>query len=127
MNQRDKERLAAFVFGAILLTVIVSYPISYKTSATTAVITINDKERITQSAGEGVSSKYIVYTEEGEVFENTDSMLFGKFNSSDVYGKLRKGKRYRVSVAGWRVHWMSSYRNIISPTHLPDPVLSPND
>lgn len=74
-------------------------------------ITIQDKERIMDRDGSG--SKYLIWTEEGEVFENTDQMFMGKFNSSDLYGKLERGKTYKCHVSGWRNEFMSWYRNLI--------------
>lgn len=75
------------------------------------VITIQDKERIMDRSGSG--SRYLIWSEEGEVFENTDQMLMGKFNSSDLYGKLEKGKTYQCHVSGWRNEFMRWYRNLI--------------
>ncbi len=71
-----------------------------------------DKERVTVRSGDDPKEKYLVFTE-NETFENTDSTLFWKFNSSDVQGQLDRGKSYRVLVAGWRISFLSSYRNII--------------
>lgn len=76
------------------------------------VITIKDKERVVNRDGEG--SKYLIWTEEGETFENVDSLLFGKFNSSDLYGQLERGMKYRCKVFGFRIKLLSIYRNLIS-------------
>jgi hypothetical protein len=59
------------------------------------------------------SSKYLVFTDK-EVFQNTDSLSYLKFNSSDIYGSLEIGKTYKFEVYGFRLHLFSSYRNIIS-------------
>lgn len=63
-------------------------------------------------------SKYLIYCEtlDGEsiVFENTDSFLRGKFNSSDMYGSIEDGKMYKFTVVGIRVRFLSVYQNIIS-------------
>jgi hypothetical protein len=59
------------------------------------------------------SSRYLIFTEENEVFENTDSWLNGKYNSSDYYGSLSIGKSYNATVTGWRFPPLSWYRNII--------------
>lgn len=74
-------------------------------------ITVADKERIVDRSGK--SSRYLIWSEEGETFENTDYMLLGKFNSSDLYGSLRKEHSYRCHVAGLRITFLSSYRNLI--------------
>lgn len=80
----------------------------------TYVVTVTDKERVNN----GDSSKYLVYadTEDGEslVFENTDSLFHGKFNSSNVQGKLKEGKTYELTVCGYRIPFLSSYQNIIN-------------
>lgn len=74
-----------------------------------ATITVTDKERIVTGSG----SKYLVFTE-NEVFENIDSIIYAKFNSSDLQGKLKRGQTYTVKVYGWRIPFLSSYRNIVS-------------
>jgi hypothetical protein len=71
-------------------------------------VTVESKERIVTQD----SSKYLVFTN-GEVFENTDSLLYWKFNSSDLYGELKEGETYTVRVYGWRIPFLSNYRNII--------------
>ena len=48
-----------------------------------------------------------------EVFENTDSTLHWKFNSSDVQLiELKQGHTYNAKVYGFRVPFLSWYRNI---------------
>jgi hypothetical protein len=115
-RQRNREAKKKIIgaFGLVMvLSLFCAYPVAYKGSVSTITFTVTDKERVTYSNGEGTTSKYLIYTD-GEVFENTDSFLFGKFNSSDVYGKLEKGKNYTATVAGWRIPFLSSYRNVIS-------------
>lgn len=89
-----------------LLLGVVAY--SYINSAETISIKVVEKERVQ----DGESSKYLIFAEE-EVFENTDSILFLKWNSSDIYRDLQPGEIYKVKVAGWRISAASSYRNII--------------
>lgn len=83
----------------------------------TATFTVKSKERITETSGSGndirVSSKYLVYSN-SETFENSDSYLKLKFNSSDLYGQLDAGSSYTCEVYGWRIPILSSYRNIVS-------------
>lgn len=76
-------------------------------------ITIKEKERITDGSGQNMVSKYLVFTD-GEVFENTDSVWYWKWNSSDVYNELAQGKEYTARVYGYRVPFLSWYRNIIT-------------
>ena len=100
--------LAVLLFSGIL----VFYPILYITSAQELEVTIKDKERITDGSGENITSKFIVYTQE-EVFENTDSWLFLKFNSTDFQNELKVDSSYVIKAAGWRIPFFSSYRNIV--------------
>ena len=74
--------------------------------------TVEEKERIVKQSGEGVSSKYLIFTDNG-VFENTDTVWYWKWNSSDVYGDLKEGEEYTVMVYGWRVPFLSMYKNIV--------------
>lgn len=79
----------------------------------TYTITVTDKERVTYSG----SGKYLIYstTSDGEtkVFENTDDLFRGKFDSSDVYAELEVGKTYEVTVVGYRFGFANWYENII--------------
>jgi len=101
----------AFIVLSIIF-LAASYSVAYYFSTETIQVVIKDKERITTGNGENIKSKFIVYTKD-EVFENTDSWLFFKFNSADFQNKLEIGKTYKVKVAGWRVPFLSMYRNII--------------
>lgn len=96
----------------LLLLLLLIYPLFYFSSVEIIEITINDKERITTGSGENISSRFIVYTED-EVFENSDALWFWKFNSTDFQNKLKVGETYEVKVVGWRVPFLSWYRNIV--------------
>lgn len=93
-----------------ILVLLIVFSVAYVGSAQTTGICVNDKERIVERTG--TSSKYLVFAE-NEVFENTDTILFMKFSSSDVQNSLEVGKCYNVKVVGWRVNILSMYRNII--------------
>lgn len=99
-------RSLIFIIVAIL---ILGYPVSYYLSSEEIEITVTKTERINQ----GEDSKYLVYTE-NETFENTDSWLYLKFDSSDLYGHMKANETYKVKVAGWRWKFFSSYRNIVA-------------
>lgn len=62
-------------------------------------------------------SKYLVFgdNENGEnmVFEIEDAWFRLRFNSSDLFGKLKEGKSYEIKTIGWRVPLFSWYENII--------------
>ena len=81
------------------------------------VITVTDKDRIYTGSEDDRESKYLVFgdAEDGSslVFENTDSVLRLKWNSSNVQGTLKVGNTYKVTVVGYRVPFLSMYENII--------------
>jgi hypothetical protein len=55
---------------------------------------------------------YLIGTE-NEVFANEDELMVFKFNSSDYWNNIEEGKKYKVEVIGWRIPFLSMYRNII--------------
>ena len=101
-----------------LSLVIGSCSAAYKSTETTIEVVVTSKERVTSGSGDTSSSKYLVYTET-TTFELTDTFLYWRFDSSDVYGRLKPG-RYRFRVVGWRVPWSSFYQNIIGVERLGD-------
>lgn len=66
-----------------------------------------------EAVSHGESTKYLIYPEKGEPLQNEDALFHGKFNSSTVYGEIEKGKCYRFKVYGWRVPFLSMYKNIV--------------
>lgn len=96
-----------------LAATLLSLPALYNYGTTDQVsITVTEKERVT-SSGENTWSRYLIFTEEGETFQNTDTLFRLKFNSSDVYGSLKTGQSYDCTVYGWRIPFLSVYRNIV--------------
>lgn len=90
---------------------------------TTETVTadITSVERVTTGSGDSISSKYLVYTNT-ETFKNSDTMWHGKWNSSDLHGKLKSAPgRYKLFVYGWRLPFFSTYRNIIKVTKVSTP------
>lgn len=67
-------------------------------------------ERVADRFGDG--AKYMVFTP-NETFENTDVLIFGKLNSSDLYGNMKEGATYKADVAGLRIPLLNWHRNII--------------
>jgi hypothetical protein len=96
----------------IVVAIIIISAVSYYNSTEYVDIKVTKLERITTGAGSSISSKFIVYTDR-EVFENTDEMLLGKFNSIDFQNKLKVDSSYSVEVIGWRMPMLSMTRNII--------------
>ncbi len=98
--------LIPIVFGLI-------YVPSYRGSLSSEVFTVDRRERVVSGAGENSRSYYLVWTKEGEVFCVTDTWSFMRFDSSDRYGRLRENCRVKANVAGWRIPFLSWYRNIV--------------
>lgn len=97
---------------------------AYRSTEREVTATIEGKERVcdtstTSEGGSRVECYYLVFTDDG-TFKLTDSLIFGRFRSSDVYGRLRVDARYRFTVAGWRLPVFSQYPNIVSdPERIP--------
>jgi len=98
----------AFV-GLVILSFIISPFFHYSSITEVGGVKITGKERITTKE----SSKYLIFTET-EVFENTDTLLSLKFNSSDVYGEINIGQTCDLTVNWYRIPFFSMYRNILS-------------
>lgn len=105
-------RILAFVIILLFFAILLAVPsafYAYGTQDTVRGAVIVDKERVTT----GESSRYLIFSET-EVFENTDSLFHLKFLSSDVYRDINIGDVCDFQVYGWRVGFLSMYRNIIS-------------
>jgi hypothetical protein len=105
----------ALIAGAFMLFVAIASAqiiIHFATMTTVSGVTIQDKERVVTGSGENVKSKYLIFTDV-ETFENVDSLLALKFNSSDVYGYVARGAKCNLTVTGFRVPLFSMYRNIL--------------
>jgi hypothetical protein len=96
----------------LLLSPIVYIP-CYRASIKEAKFTVDRRERVTKGSGDSQRSYYLVWSREGEVFCVADTWSFFSFDSSDRYGKLREGSQVQASVAGWRVPFLSWYRNVV--------------
>lgn len=117
MSNKSLGCLTAIVL-VIIAIVVIAFPVLNFSNDHTYTVTITDKERVTtQSAENNIDSKYLIYGEDENgktyVFEDTDTLFRGKFNSSDVYGALKKGETYELTVIGFRVHILNWYENII--------------
>ncbi len=113
-KKHDKFTVVAvsmIVFLAICFLVQVQY------NDHTYVVTVTDKESVVTS-GKKATSRYLIFAddENGQsmVFENTDAYMRGKWNSSDMQGKLKENHTYEITVVGYRVQLLSMYENIIS-------------
>lgn len=107
----------------IIITIVISLTVIGIFAATSFndteyTVTVTDKERVVGND----SSYYLIFTEDqnGEVlvFENTDNIFRGKFDSSNIQGELKIGCTYNITVVGYRVPLLSMYQNIIEIEHI---------
>lgn len=109
------EILIKGITGLAIFVVIglVLFPgINKVTNQRTVEVTVTDKV-VKNDDDDG---KYLIYTvkDDGEplVLEITDSLYKWRFDSSDVYATIRKDTRYRFTICGDRIHFLSMYPNI---------------
>ena len=101
----------------LVASLVVADVVVTLTTVTDVEATVTKCERVTVGSGDTLRSYYLVFTEE-ETFKNEDCTLHWKFNSSDIHGRLEEGKRYQFKVYGWRVQFLSWYRNVLDATEL---------
>ena len=110
-----RSTILAIVIALFVVVIPVKVWIFFATKETVTSFVVQDKERVITGSGDNQESKYLIFTDK-ETFENTDSFLAFKFNSSDVYGAIPIGATCDFTVAGLRVPFLSWYRNILSAT-----------
>ena len=108
------KMLPGFVVAFVVLLLLTSLwrPINKVSNRREITATVTDKD-VKNSDGE---SKYLVFTKtsDGEtaVFEVTDALFAGRFDSSDLYAEIEIGKTYKFDVGGSRNRLFSWYPNI---------------
>ena len=106
-----REKLGCAIWVIITLGIIIGTiyfgTIGYQNEET-HVCTVQDKWVKLSSKS---SDKYLVQCG-NEVYEITDLLFKGKFNSSDIYANLKVGKKYEITTTGYRFELFSMYKNI---------------
>jgi hypothetical protein len=118
-----KRAIVVLVIFAVVLGLFFYLPRAYRG---TEIVTILDKERINFVEDGKNKSRYLVFTDK-EVYQNRDDWFYLKFHSSDIYGYLKRGEKYKISVTGWRMELFSKYQNIISAQRVVDHVATEAD
>lgn len=116
IHEKYLKHVARLIIFLVVLFFVFScgvLPFIHYSNVETTTITVNHKERTTSSNGKTTTSYYLIYAED-ETLTLRDDMLYGQFNSSDIYGRINIGESYRVKVLGVRVPILSWYRNIVS-------------
>ena len=92
----------------VILFIIFTITLGYQNRQTTTCM-VEDKWVKNYSS----SSTYLVKCG-NEVYEVSDLFFIGKFNSSDIYSNLKKNKTYKITTTGYRIPFLSWYKNINS-------------
>ena len=61
----------------------------------------------------GNDAKYLVSSQQGEVYQITDTFWAWRWNSSDLYAYLQPGMICQIKTQGWRFAFFSDYKNIL--------------
>lgn len=94
--------------GTVLLIGLLIFFISFGyQNEETSKCTVEDKW-IKRSGEDDV---YLVQCD-NEIYEISDLIFKGKFNSSDIYANLKVGNTYEITTTGYRVEFFSWYKNI---------------
>jgi len=103
--------LGIAIVGAVLAVILgtVLWQTEYGTEHN---VTFTIKSLDDQASGNN-SHKYLVFTTGGEVYEDTDSMLHDKTDSSNVYALFSPGQTWNCPVFGYRNTFFSSYPDIL--------------
>lgn len=112
---------AAFISSAVVASVIgligtCNAAYKFGTVEELSCVTIERVENVI----DGGNSKYLVFTQDNGVFENSDTFFYWKFDSIDFYSKLAKGGDFDMITYGYRVPFLSWYPNIVEATANPN-------
>ena len=80
-------------------------------------VTVTDKGIKNYQSDSTSKSLYLIYTKDDKnniaTYKIEDSLIQGKFNSSDIYGSIEVGKTYTFEIVGERNEFLSMYPNIV--------------
>ena len=94
--------ILAFVGGSIWLEV------ARYTNKEITEITIKDKY-VDVNNENGV---FLIVSMDNYTYKVSDLLFKGKFNSTDIYNNLEIGKTYEIETTGYRIPFLSEYKNI---------------
>ena len=112
-RRKIKTKVAVFF---VCTAMLVASSWKYKFAENTYEVLVTDKIVKTSGVYEERVDRYLVTGIDGfghvMSFEVTDDPVHFKFNSTDIYGGIRIGERYRFKTYGIRVPMLSWYPNI---------------
>lgn len=77
------------------------------------VVTDAEISRVTDNSAD----QFLVTVEKAdgstEVFEVDDAFWWLKFDATDRYFALKQGGQFKLTVTGWRIPFLSTFRNIV--------------
>ena len=117
MNKLGWTMITIFwLFVGVLVGMSIYHSVSIGTGDLRYITgTVTDKQ-IKRSSVNANQDQYLIFTKDDDgvmnVFEIEDSILAGRFDSSDVYGYIELGVKYKFGVRGRRVHFLSWYPNL---------------
>ncbi len=106
-------------FAVVIVMLFWNAYVAYGTESVVRGAKVEKSERVCDGGKDG-SCSYLVFTDKG-VLQNSDTILRGKFNSSDVYAAIKVGKSYDFTTVGFRVPLFSMYPNILHATPKAEP------
>lgn len=113
MNDMDWMERISFAIAGLIIIFIVGSVIIQNSDKRTVTMMVTDKT----AKVSGENGKYLVYCrdedDEIQVLEITDTLIRGRFNSSDCYAGIEVNKKYDFEVVGKRIPILSMYPNIL--------------
>lgn len=103
----SRDKWIAPLIALLVVLLVLVYPVAYLASGEDLTINVTGAERVCS----GDNCTYRVYTGD-ETFENKDNFFLRKFNSADYQGRLQGGGEFDVTAHGWRIPFLSRFRNI---------------
>jgi len=110
MRKNSSCLLGAIVAAvALLIAAVAGWHYEYGTQHR---VTFTIKSLDDQANGSN-GHKYLIFTTDGRVYEDTDSWLHGKTDSSNIWAQLSVGQTWDCPVYGYRNTLFSSYPDIL--------------
>lgn len=107
MNKRGQW--LSIIGFLIVILLIFGYGFVYAMTTGQETITIKEKWVKYHMS----DAKYLVSSNNNQVFEITDSFWKWRWDSSDLYSMLEQGMNCTITTQGWRLPILSDYKNIL--------------
>lgn len=111
MSLREASVPVLVGLGIVSLGVVAVGGYGIAVHSTQRTVTATVTKTWTQYSKDGTI--YLIGTNKG-VFEDDDSLMYFKFNSSDYFNNMKVGQTYTFDVTGWRIPFASVWPNIVS-------------